>query len=281
MSGGRNPDLPAQAGQGSASQRAGSSLRVSANGRYLAQRNGKPFFWLGDTAWLLFQIPTREEAGLYLKTRARQGFTIIQAAIVMGEERVGGTLIPNAYGDKAFLEGNPSRPVIEPGQSPRNQSDYDYWDHADYIISRARAHGLILGLLPLFVGYNGDGYKYMTPRNAESYGLFLSRRYRHQSHLLWILGGDNTPDTEEKRAVGNTVARGIAVGMSGSEDYGRALMTYHINGKQFFFPVASSGSLARFQHDPGLGTGRGHLPEDQPGLCPLPCQADRTWRGFL
>ena len=37
----------------------------------------------------LLQIPNREDAELYLATRAEQGFTVIQAAIVMGEERAG------------------------------------------------------------------------------------------------------------------------------------------------------------------------------------------------
>ncbi|MHB8898265.1 MAG: apiosidase-like domain-containing protein [Thermoguttaceae bacterium] len=57
---------------------------MSQNGRHLVDAEGQPFFWLGDTAWLLFQMTTREDAELYLKTRASQGFTVIQAAIVMG-----------------------------------------------------------------------------------------------------------------------------------------------------------------------------------------------------
>jgi len=130
----------------------GSGLRVSENGRYLIRRDGTPFFWLGDTAWLLFQMTTREDADLYLKTRARQGFSVIQAALVMGEERVGGTLRPNRYGDLAFEGGNPLRPALKPGKS-------DYWDHADDIVERAGSYGLTLGLLPLFVGYGGDGYR--------------------------------------------------------------------------------------------------------------------------
>ena len=80
--------------------------------------DGKPFFWLGDTAWLLSQMPNREDAEQYLATRARQGFTVIQAAAVMGEERVAGTARPNAYGDRAFLDNDPSRPWLTPGNNP-------------------------------------------------------------------------------------------------------------------------------------------------------------------
>ncbi len=208
----------------------GSALRVSDGGRYLVQPDGKPFFWLGDTAWLLSQMTTREDADLYLRTRAQQGFTVIQAAIVMGEERVGGTLRPNVYGAPAFSHDDPSSPLITPGNDPAQAQQYDYWDHVDYIIERAAAHGLTLGLLPLFVGWRGDGYKYLTPERAYGYGLFLGQRYRDQPHILWILGGDNTPDTEAKQKVWHELARGIAVGVAGTEDYSRTLMTYHING---------------------------------------------------
>ena len=41
-------------------------LKVSSNGHYLAFENGKPFFWLGDTAWLLFSKLNRKEAKMEL-----------------------------------------------------------------------------------------------------------------------------------------------------------------------------------------------------------------------
>ena len=45
-------------------------LRVSENHRYLGYPNGKPFFYLGDTAWALFHRLNREEATRYLTNRA-------------------------------------------------------------------------------------------------------------------------------------------------------------------------------------------------------------------
>jgi hypothetical protein len=200
------------------------------SGRYLVDRDGKPFFWLGDTAWLLSQIPNREDAEHYLATRARQGFTVIQAAAVMGEERVGGTARPNAYGDKAFLDNDPSRPRLTPGNSPNSPEEYDYWDNVDHIIDRAQAHGLTVGLLPLFVGWRGDGYKYLKTSNAHAYGTFLGERYRAKPNIVWLLGGGNVADTEEKRAIWNAVAKGIAEAVAGSEDYSKTLMTYHSPG---------------------------------------------------
>ena len=49
-----------------------SELTVSPPGRYLAL-NGKPFFWLGDTVWLLAQVPSRDELELALRMRASSG----------------------------------------------------------------------------------------------------------------------------------------------------------------------------------------------------------------
>jgi hypothetical protein len=208
----------------------GSALRVSQNGRYLIRADGTPFFWLGDTAWLLFQMADREDAALYLQTRARQGFTVIQAAVVMGEGRVGGTLRPNRSGDLAFIDGDPARPAVISGSRPADAAAYDYWDHVDSVIDMATSHGLTLALLPLFVGSGGDGYKYLTPDNAGAYGRFLGQRYRTRTHLIWLLGGDNTPDTDMKRKVWDEMAKGIAIGVAGSEEYGKTLMSYHING---------------------------------------------------
>src|SRR5262245_33276420 len=203
-------------------QESARSWTVDPTGRHLVDPSGKPFFWLGDTAWLLSQMPKREDAELYLKTRARQGFTVIQVALVMGEERVAGTLRPNAYGDTAFVDGDPSR--------PRMTSGYDYWDNVDSFLEKAEAEGLVLGVLPLFVGWKGDGYKFLNPEKAHAYGKFLGERYRTKTHLIWILGGDNVPDTDAKKAVWHAMAKGITEAVAGKEDYTRTLMTYHSPG---------------------------------------------------
>src|SRR5262249_55895824 len=62
----------------------GLQLKVSPNGRYFVDQAGKPFFYLGDTAWLLFQRLDRQEVDEYLKDRAAKGFTVIQAYVLRG-----------------------------------------------------------------------------------------------------------------------------------------------------------------------------------------------------
>jgi len=45
------------------------NLRISDNKRFIETENGDPFFWLGDTGWLLFTKLTREETEKYLEDR--------------------------------------------------------------------------------------------------------------------------------------------------------------------------------------------------------------------
>jgi hypothetical protein len=75
-------------------------LKVTANHRYLEDENGKPFFYLGDTAWELFHRLNREEAVQYLTNRSQKGFTVIQAVVLPPAD---GLTVPNAYGDLPLM----------------------------------------------------------------------------------------------------------------------------------------------------------------------------------
>ena len=86
---------------------AGQGLKVSPNGRFLTFKDGKPFFYLGDTAWQLFHRLNREQADLYLTNRAEKGFTVIQA-VVLAELK--GLDEPNAYGDLPLKNKDPMQP---------------------------------------------------------------------------------------------------------------------------------------------------------------------------
>jgi len=79
---------------GSTAASAAPQLKVSENHRFLVYADGRPFFWLGDTAWELFHRLNREEADRYLENRARKGFTVIQA-VALAE--LDGHAVPNAY----------------------------------------------------------------------------------------------------------------------------------------------------------------------------------------
>ena len=72
---------------GNASAASAARLEVHENRRYLQYENGKPFLYLGDTAWELFHRLNREEATQYLTNRAQKGFTVIQAVVLAPARR--------------------------------------------------------------------------------------------------------------------------------------------------------------------------------------------------
>ncbi len=202
---------------GQAAQR----LKVSENHRFLTYEDGKPFFYLGDTAWELFHRTDRKEADLYLEDRASKGFTVIQAVALSEEE---GLRVPNSYGHQPLLENDPARPAVLEGQQN------DYWDHVDYIVQKAESLGMYIGMLPTWGDkWNlkwGVGPEVFTPENAEAYGEWLGKRYRDRA-IIWILGGDRSVDTDTHRSIIESMAKGIRRG-----DDDRNLMTFHPQGQQ-------------------------------------------------
>jgi len=188
-------------------------LKVSPNHRWLQYEDGRPFFYLGDTAWHLFAKLNREEAELYLANRAAKGFTVIQA-VVLNSQPLRTT--PNAYGDRPLIEDNPDKP---------NEA---YFRHVDYIVNLAARHGMFVGMLPTWgANWKHAGAKppyFFNPDNARRYGRFVGARYRN-APIIWVLGGDQGVQSDEEHAVIEALAAGLREG-----DGGAHLITYHPRG---------------------------------------------------
>jgi hypothetical protein len=107
-------------------------LKVSENRRYLAFSDGKPFLWLGDTAWAGPHRASVEEWDHYLADRAAKRFTLIQVAPApnwAGEaDRQGQKPFP----DKTLAQWNPA-----------------YWQAFERKVQRANESGLVVLLVGL------------------------------------------------------------------------------------------------------------------------------------
>ncbi|MGQ9487464.1 MAG: glycoside hydrolase family 140 protein [Armatimonadota bacterium] len=185
------------------------------SGRCLVTETGKPFFYLGDTAWELFHRLTREETELYLKDRASKGFTVIQAVVLAEFD---GLNTANAYGHTPLIGNDPTRP------------NEDYFRHVDFVVNQAEELGVYIGMLPTWgdkVNKKwGMGPEIFTPENARIYGEFLGKRYRSKP-LIWILGGDRPIENATHLAIWRAMAEGLRRG-----DGGEHLITYHPMGGQ-------------------------------------------------
>lgn len=217
-------------------------LQASENRRFLVTVDGQPFFYLGDTAWELFHRLDREQATIYLDDRAAKNFNVIQA-VALAE--LNGLDEPNALGDLPLRNRDPAQPAMTPGSDPNDPAAYDYWDHVDFIIESANRRRMYVGLLPTWGAWvpvrNRKQEPVFTVANAEAYGRFLGARYR-DAGIIWILGGDR--DLAGHEDIWRALARGIAIGANGKEDYDGLAMTCHPNG--------ANSSSAWFHQEPWL-----------------------------
>ena len=195
------------------------ALQVSEDKRFLVNADGRPFFYLADTAWELFHRLNREQARRYLKARSEQGFTVVQA-VALAE--LDGLSAPNAYGALPLLDKDPARPALTPGSDPARKGEYDYWDHVDYVVNEAAGLGLHVALLPTWGSWVNE-YPIFDLASAKTYGQFLGKRYKDKN-VLWVLGGDRDPSSERVRQIWRAMAAGIGQGAGGA---GAALISYH------------------------------------------------------
>jgi len=191
------------------------TLKVSENHHYLTYADGKPFFYLSDTTWELFHRLNREEASHYLNNRAQKGFTVIQA-VILAERN--GLNDPNPYGATPLINNDPTQP------NPA------YFDHVDFIVNKAEAVGLFIGMLPTWGSYwsmNNPQKVIFNPDNARHFCRYLGKRYRDKP-IIWILGGDHNIHQEKEQQIIEAMARGLKLG-----DGGNHPITYHPRGPGF------------------------------------------------
>lgn len=205
------------------------ALKISENNRFLATENGDPFFWLGDTGWLLFTKLTREEAEQYFEDRRQKGFNVIQVMVLHNVRNA-----VNIYGDTALINGRVDNPSVTPGNSFTDSVQYDYWDHIDYLITLAGKKGLYIALVPVWGSNVRAGQ--VTSDQAEKYATWLAERYRDKKNIIWLNGGDvrGSDSTAIWNLIGSTI----------KETNSDQLITFH--------PFGRTQSSEWFHNEPWL-----------------------------
>lgn len=191
-------------------------LSIPKDSRHIMREDGKPFFWLGDTAWELFHRMDFWEAETYLRNRAHKGYNVIQS-VVLAE--FNGLTQPDQQGQLPLIGNDPTRP---------NEL---YFKHVEKVIDKANSLQMYVGLLPTWGDkFNkkwGTGPEIFTPENAKIYAGYLARKFKNKK-IIWILGGDRSPEQEKHRAIIQAMAEGIR-NVVGEEQ----LITYHPMGADY------------------------------------------------
>ncbi len=228
-------------------QKTNGPIQVHPENRFLMTADGKPFFWMADTAWELFHRLDPDESKTYLDKRKEQGFNVVQA-VVLAE--LDGINTPNANGDLPFND-------LE-----KWEYNEAYFRHVDQVLDLALARDIHIALLPtwgdkLFKSTWGNGPEIFTPETAYSYGKWIGNRYKDRKNLIWVLGGDRNPrEGSLDIAVWNRMAQGI---LETQNPDNAILITFHPQpaapgGSSNWFHEAAwlSFNMHQTGHCPGL-----------------------------
>ncbi len=227
------------------------TLKVSENQRFITNTSGDPFFWLGDTAWLLFSKLSREEANQYLDDRVEKGYNVVQVMVL---HELG---VKNFYGDVALKNADISLPLTTKGSDFESELAYDYWDHVDYIIDLAEEKGLYMALVPVW----GTNFKTGTIslEDAKFYAKWISDRYKNRSNIIWLNGGDTkgNENLEKWNAIGNILKENTPDKLVTFHPFGRMKSsTWFHNEKWLDFNMFQSGHRRYDQEEPEFGYGQ-------------------------
>lgn len=191
-------------------------IRLAPDGQGFQTSAGKPFFWLGDTGWLLFVKCTREDAIRYLDARKKQGFNLVQVMVLHDLPNT-----VNVYGDSALRKLDIAQPIVTEGSRPEDANQYDYWDHVEFIIREAGKRNMQMALVPMW----GSNIKIGKPTafQIKTYADFISKRLGHLHNIIWLNGGDVSP--------ADAMDLWDLMGKTIKQNDARHLMTYHPRGR--------------------------------------------------
>jgi len=158
--------------------------RLTVRGQYLVHENGVPFFWLGNTAWLLPERLNRDEVEFFLTREAEEGYNVEQIQVIDSNYPTFNVFGQQAFDDTFDMEkyAAPQLPISPSPQLPI----YTYWDHLDYIVAMAERQGIYIAMDCIW----GGQVKRLTPEKAAKYGRFLAGRYKDCPNIIWMIGGD-------------------------------------------------------------------------------------------
>lgn len=184
-------------------------LIVSEEGRYLKHADGTPFFWLGETGWLMPQRLDRDEVDFYLEQCKQRGYNVVQIQTLNNVPSM------NFSGQWSMTDGFNFKDINKKGV-------YGYWDHMDFIIKAAERKGIYIGMVCVWGTPVAAGE--MNAKEAQAYGKFLAERYKNSPNIIWFIGGDIRGDV--KTDVWEALARAIRPITKDVH-----LMTYHPRGR--------------------------------------------------
>ncbi|HMH35046.1 MAG TPA: DUF4038 domain-containing protein [Puia sp.] len=163
-------------------------LSLSPTKKYLVDQNKVPFLIKEISAWGLIQALSETDELAFIDSVKNKGFNTLLVSIISFDTRFAGQP-PNWQGVPPF--------TVQWDFSTHNPA---YFEHADRFLKMARDHGMLVLLVPCYLGYKGDANQGWwdelmnaknNPAKSLEYGQFLGKHYKDCSNIIWVAGGDN------------------------------------------------------------------------------------------
>ncbi|MEL7976744.1 DUF4038 domain-containing protein [Isoptericola sp. F-RaC21] len=170
---------------------------ISADRRYFVDQAGDPVLVRGDSPWSLLVDLSPAEAETYLTTRSRQGFNTLVVSL-LGNPTNGGPSADGATVDGLlpFVGGDVTR------------WDAAYWDRAHATLARAADLGLTVLLYPVDSWTIDEPFGSPGAEVCHEYGAKVGEWAADLPHVLWMAGGDYTPEPADDACL-DAVQEGI------------------------------------------------------------------------
>src|ERR1700740_2536252 len=119
-------------------------VKVSANGKYLVDSHNKPFLIKEISGWGLIQALSEKDEAAFIDSVKKKGFNTLMVSIISYDTR--------------FAGGPPNWQGVSPFKVKWDLSTYDtaYFAHADRFLRMAQQKGMLVLLVPCYLGYKGD-----------------------------------------------------------------------------------------------------------------------------
>jgi hypothetical protein len=149
-------------------------IKISENGHYFICKNGKPFYWQGDTEWELFRYFTASEAKALLSERKKQGFNVIQV-MVNGVFPEWGTAMGMKPWDGlyAWKNNNPLTP------------DERYFQRMDSVVAIADQLDILL-VIGVYHAKDQDAGR-ITVENIKAWTSWIAKRYTGSGNIVYSM----------------------------------------------------------------------------------------------
>ena len=174
-------------------------LRVSANRRYLVDRNGSPFLLMGDSPQALMVNLSEAEADAFFADREAAGFNAVWINLLCATY-TGGRPDGSTY--DGIVPFTTPDDLVTPNPA--------FFARIDDMLNLAADHGLVVILDPAETGSYLSVLLANGLQKSHDYGRFLGARYRDFDNIVWMSGNDfQSWQNPGDDAVVRAVAHGI------------------------------------------------------------------------